>query len=104
METPARRARVEVTTFNSCSRSSQAEAAIWVALLFSTSARVGLEWMVSFFINLGRRAKVIIVELTVVMNQKRIIKASARPGLGHPSAPAPSTLSHASNLDWQFVS
>ena len=24
--------------------------------------------------------------------------------LGHPSAPAPSTLSHASNLDWQFVS
>ena len=24
--------------------------------------------------------------------------------LGHPSAPAPSTLSHASNLDWRFVS
>ena len=24
--------------------------------------------------------------------------------LGHPSAPAPSTLSHASNLDWQFIS
>ena len=24
--------------------------------------------------------------------------------LGHPSAPAPSTLSHALNLDWQFVS
>ena len=24
--------------------------------------------------------------------------------LGHPSAPAPSTLSHASNLDWQSVS
>ena len=24
--------------------------------------------------------------------------------LGHPSAPAPSTLYHASNLDWQFVS
>ena len=24
--------------------------------------------------------------------------------LGHPSAPAPSTLYHASNLDWQFIS
>ena len=24
--------------------------------------------------------------------------------LGHPSAPAPSTLFHASNLDWQFIS
>ena len=24
--------------------------------------------------------------------------------LGHPSAPAPSILSHASNLDWQFIS
>ena len=24
--------------------------------------------------------------------------------LGHPSTPAPSTLSHASNLDWRFVS
>ena len=24
--------------------------------------------------------------------------------LGHPSAPAPSTLSHASNLDWRFIS
>ena len=24
--------------------------------------------------------------------------------LGHPSAPAPSTLSHALNLDWQFIS
>ena len=24
--------------------------------------------------------------------------------LGHPSAPAPRTLSHASNLDWQFIS
>ena len=24
--------------------------------------------------------------------------------LGHASAPAPSTLSHASNLDWQFIS
>ena len=24
--------------------------------------------------------------------------------VGHPSAPAPNTLSHASNLDWRFIS